>query len=302
MKNSQQVNREYKDSIFKFIFGNETRKEYTLSIFNMINNSNYEDASQIEITTNEDIIYISMKNDVAFILYDDLNIYEQQSSWNPNMPLRCLSYCALQYQTYLTKRDYSVYSSRQIYLPTPKLVCFYNGKEDRPMKEVLKLSDAYGGSGDVEARVTVYNLNKNEEMLERCKPLYEYSYFVKKVNEYKEKYGNLKLAINKAIDEVPNGFEIRKILQKERNEIMSILQTEYDQDKYGEAKFKDGFVEGKAKGKTEGLKEGAMKANIATVKRMYTRNKPIEEIADDVGLSIDQVKEILDLSNNKTNK
>ena len=293
MKNSQQVNREYKDSIFKFIFGNETRKEYTLSIFNMINNSNYEDASQIEITTNEDIIYISMKNDVAFILYDDLNIYEQQSSWNPNMPLRCLSYCALQYQTYLTKRDYSVYSSRQIHLPTPKLVCFYNGKEDRPMKEVLKLSDAYGGSGDVEARVTVYNLNKNEEMLERCKPLYEYSYFVKKVNEYKEKYGNLKLAINKAIDEVPNGFEIRKILQKERNEIMSILQTEYDQDKYGEAKFKDGFVEGKAKGKTEGLKEGAMKANVATVNRLAKMGLSFEQIAEGTDLPIEQVKEIL---------
>ncbi len=71
---------------------------------------------------------------------------------------------------------------------------------------------------------------------------------------------------------------------------MSILQTEYDQDKYGEVKFKDGFVEGR----TEGLEKGAMKANIATVKRMHARNKPIEEIADDVGLSIDQVKEIIE--------
>ena len=90
-ENNLKLNREYKDALFKFIFGNEERKEYTLSLFNALNDTCYDDPREVKLVTLEDVLFISIKNDVAFILSDTLNLYEQQSTWNPNMPLRLLS-------------------------------------------------------------------------------------------------------------------------------------------------------------------------------------------------------------------
>ena len=40
----------------------------------------------IEIMTIDDVLYMGMKNDMAFLLTDIANMYEQQSTYNPNMP------------------------------------------------------------------------------------------------------------------------------------------------------------------------------------------------------------------------
>ena len=40
----------------------------------------------VEITTLENVIYLHMKNDISFLIDHDLNLYEHQSSFNPNMP------------------------------------------------------------------------------------------------------------------------------------------------------------------------------------------------------------------------
>ena len=81
------VNRELKDRLFKFIFGNEANKGWTLSLYNAINGTEYSNADDIELTTIEDAVYMGMKNDVSFLISDTMNLYEQQSSYNPNMPL-----------------------------------------------------------------------------------------------------------------------------------------------------------------------------------------------------------------------
>ena len=95
------VNREYKDRLFVFIFGREENKEWTLSLYNAVNGSHYTDPSAIEITTIQEVLYLGMHNDVSFVIADELNLYEQQSSYNPNMPLRQLQYLGLLYEGYL---------------------------------------------------------------------------------------------------------------------------------------------------------------------------------------------------------
>ena len=100
-ENNLKLNREYKDALFKFIFGNESRKEYTLSLFNALNGTCYDDPREVKLVTLEDVLFISIKNDVAFIMSDTLNLYEQQSTWNPNMPLRLLSYLTKEYEKYV---------------------------------------------------------------------------------------------------------------------------------------------------------------------------------------------------------
>lgn len=139
------INREHKDRLFKFIFGSEQNKEWTLSLYNAINGSTYTNPDDIEFTTIEDVLYMGMKDDMSFIITDMLNIYEQQSSFNPNMPMRYLIYAGMVYSKYAenNKHKINLYSRNLQRFPVPKLVCFYNGVENREEKSVLHLKDAF---------------------------------------------------------------------------------------------------------------------------------------------------------------
>ena len=81
------VNRSYKDTLFRMLFH---EKEALLPLYNAVGQTNYRDASQLEIVTLENAIYMNMKNDLAFLINLELNLYEHQSTWNPNMLLRDL--------------------------------------------------------------------------------------------------------------------------------------------------------------------------------------------------------------------
>ena len=101
--------KDHKDRLFRFIFGSEERKEYTLSLYNALNGSDYTDTDDLTITTLEDVIYINVKNDVSFLLKEVMNLYEHQSTWNPNMPLRGLIYFGKLYSAYADKADKDIY-------------------------------------------------------------------------------------------------------------------------------------------------------------------------------------------------
>ena len=80
----------------------------------------------IEITTIHEILYLHMRNDVSFIISNEMNLYEQQSTYNPNMPLRLLEYSVMLYEKYLMANRHNKLGSRLIPLPVPKLVVFYD--------------------------------------------------------------------------------------------------------------------------------------------------------------------------------
>ena len=86
------VNKKYKDRLFRLLFGNERYKENTLALYNALNGTSYTNVEELTIYTIDDVIYIDMKNDVAFILDNELSLWEQQSTHNPNMQLRGLMY------------------------------------------------------------------------------------------------------------------------------------------------------------------------------------------------------------------
>ena len=50
------ANREYKDRLFKFIFGNPENKEWTLSLYNAMNHSHYTDPNDIRLNTIENAV------------------------------------------------------------------------------------------------------------------------------------------------------------------------------------------------------------------------------------------------------
>ena len=92
------LNREYKDSQFRLIY---SEKKDLLDLYNALNGTSYSDPEELEVNTLEDAVYISIKNDISFLVGGTLNLYEHQSTYNPNLPIRGLIYLAHLYEGYI---------------------------------------------------------------------------------------------------------------------------------------------------------------------------------------------------------
>ena len=251
------TNREYRDRLFKFIFGNPQNKEWTLSLYNAVNGSHYTDASAIWLNTIQNAVYMSMKNDVSFLVDNTMNFYEQQSTFNPNMPMRFLIYAGMIYSKYVEgSKNYHRYSSVLQKAPTPKCVCFYNGKDDIKDRQILSLSDAFDSDSDVEVKVTMININygRNKALLDACKPLKEYSWFVDKVRTNQSTMNTLEEAIDAALNELSDDSLIKPFLLANKAEVKRMCITEYDEERT----FAEQKEEGRAEGRAEGLAEGKL--------------------------------------------
>ena len=231
-ESEEYFNKNYRDRVFKFIFGNPENKDLTLVLYNAVNNSAYTDPSKIQFNTIDDAVYMGMKNDTSFIIDSFLNLYEQQSTYNPNMPLRFLLYLAKIYNKYIHDNNLDIFSSAKLQIPTPKCVCFYNGRNKKvPEKEVLTLSSAFvGGRGDVELYATVYNINsgKNEELKKKCKPLADYSLFVDTLVKSLDRKFQMSEAVDNAIEVLPEG-RLRTFLENHKMEVNDMCLFEYDE-------------------------------------------------------------------------
>lgn len=244
------VNRKFKDSLFRMIF--KSRKAL-LSLYNAINKSDYRDPDTLEITTIEDAIYIGVKNDVSFLINDFMNLYEAQSTDNPNMPLRGLIYFAQLYQSYIARYDLNIYSGSPQKVPNPRYVVLYNGTAPMPDVSEYRLSDAFENPQDtccLECVATVLNINSghNQELMDSCRLLYEYAYFVERVRYYLERYiGNLEYAVDCAVEECIRAQILEAFLIKHRAEVKGVILTEYDAKKHIAAEKSESYREGETK-------------------------------------------------------
>ena len=230
------VNRKYKDSLFRKIFSD--RKDL-LDLYNALNGTQYTDEEELTVTTLEDVIYISIKNDVSFLLGGTINLYEHQSSYNPNMPIRGLMYLARLYHNYIDDCEINVFSPVLKHLPSPKFIVFYNGSRDEPDQKLLRLTDAFAEEGApeescLECCATMLNINygHNYELMEKCRRLEEYSVFVAEVRKALEEGGDQRQAVDDAIDICIEKGVLRDILIKERaaimNMVLSCTEKQYD--------------------------------------------------------------------------
>ena len=227
------TDRTYKDRVFRMLVKD---RAVALEIYNAINDTNYRDPTQLQITTLENAIYMGMKNDVSFIIASSLAFYEHQSTDNPNMPLRNLFYVACVYASLVDGKN--IYGSRLISLPNPKFVVFYNGKKDLPERSILRLSDAYEVSSEheetaLELQVEVLNINrgKNQALMEKSPTLYQYSFFVDTVRKY-ESALPFEQAMEWAIDECIGRGILSDFLQHNKAEVLRVCLFEYDQEKH----------------------------------------------------------------------
>ena len=277
-----ETQREYKDRLFCFIFGREEHKSWTLSLYNAVNGTAYTDPEKITIATLAQVLYMGMHGDVAFLIRDEVNLYEQQSTFNPNMPLRLLQYAANLYEMLITLQKKNKYGHKLIPLPVPKLVVFYNGTENMADETVLHLSDAFPAErkddADIQVRVRMININRNRnpELSAACKPLEEYSWTVDRIRTH-EKSMPFSEAVDRTLDEMPEYFEIKQYLLANRAEVTKMLLTEYNEAETM-AMFR---AEGREEGREEGRKEGSMKEKISGIQRLMSKLKMTADAAMD---------------------
>lgn len=247
------------------IFGN---RKAALELYNAINHSNYQNPEQLVITTIEGAIYMGVKNDLSFLIDSVMNLYEAQSTRNPNMPLRGLIYFARVYQGYVEKRELDIYSGSRIKIPLPQYIVFYNGLQEEPDRREYRLSDAFERKQDsycLECVATVLNINTghNRQLMENCSLLWQYAFFVSKVRLYLERYPeNLEGAVDMAVEECIEEDILADFLKKQRGEVKDVILTEYNAERHIRNEKKLSYEEGVKEGIEKGLEQG-IKAFIA---------------------------------------
>ena len=267
------ANRKYKDTVFRKLFSD---RKNLLSLYNAINGTAYMDASQLEIVTLDNAIYMGMKNDLAFIINTNLFLYEHQSTYNPNMPLRDLFYISGEYQKLVDLK--SLYTSTRLRIPTPNFIVFYNGTEKNEDRWVEYLSESYenmSGEPNLELKVIILNINvgHNKKLMEECQTLREYAQYVAKVRRYSEEM-ELNTAVECAVSESIQEGILKEFLQKNRAEVIAMSIFEYNE---AEEKRKLRKAEYEA-----GMAEGVMKTKKETVISLAEMGLSVRQIAQGV--------------------
>ena len=250
------ANVKYKDTIFRMLF---SEPEHLLSLYNAVTGKDYWDPEALDIVTLENAVYMGMKNDLAFVLEMGLYLYEHQSTYNPNIPLRDLFYIASEYQALADGK--SLYSSGIQKIPTPKFLVFYNGLDHKvPDRMELRLSDAYENpvdEPDLELKVTMLNINAghNEELMNSCHVLQDYARYVARVRKYVAEI-LLDEAVERAVTECIREGILAEFLKKNRAEVVKVSIFEYDKEKEEKKLRKAEYEYGREQGREEGRIEG----------------------------------------------
>ena len=292
------IHHTYKDRLFRCIFNNKAK---LLSLYNAIHGTHYKDEDAVEINTLDDVIYINMKNDISFMLDCNLNLYEHQSSWNPNMPLRGLFYFSKLYQKITASQSKKYYSSTLLPLPIPQYVVFYNGADMKEERTTLRLSDAFPegyGKPCLEVETLVLNINygKNKAIMEQCRPLMEYAIFVQKINNYKKQGLSIKEAVNQAITDCINENIMKEFLQNHRLEVTEMSILEYTLQDFLEDRKQEQLENEELRLQLEKERKEKDAAIFSLQKtiilNMRKDNKSFEEIAQYTTLDIDVVRKL----------
>ena len=292
-KKQLRSNRNYKDTVFRMLFSD---RKNLLSLYNAVSGAHYEDPEMLEIVTLENAIYMGMKNDLAFIIDTDLFLYEHQSTYNPNMPLRDLFYISSEYQKLVDKK--SLYSSVLQKIPAPQFIVFYNGTEKKKDSWVNHLSEAFknlSGNPKLELEVLTLNINEghNPELMEQCQTLREYAQYVACVRRYAKEF-ELNKAVKLAVDECIRN----NILCANKSEVISMSIFEYDKEeeerKLRKAEYEAGVAAGMKDGMKAGVADGISKGKILAKKdaasSLITLGLTVEQISSALKVDVETVK------------
>ena len=262
------IKRNYKSSMFCMLWEN---KEDLLSLYNAVNGTHYSNADDLIVNTLRNAIYMGMKNDMSFIFDMSLNLYEHQSTVNPNMPLRNLFYVAQVLQGMV--KDENLYGTTLVMVPTPKFVVFYNGTARQPERQTLRLSDSFikkHAPVNLELVVEIININSgnNEELMQNCKLLREYVLYIEKVRYFACNMP-IEQAVSRAVDDCISEGILADFLLQNKAEAIAMSIFEYDQEAHMKHVRKEGYEDGLAEGISQGISQARLTNLQSLMKNLH---------------------------------
>ena len=295
-------NREYKSDVFSMLMEN---KSYALEVYNALNHSDYRNPEEVEIIRLERGISLSIRNDASFLIDMNMSFYEHQSTYNPNMPHRRAIYYVNALEDWLRRKNLDLFGRKQIQIPTPHFVVFYNGTEKRPEYEEMRLSEAFCHKTDepgIEVRCRVYNINpdNNRMLKERSAVLEGYTYFVEKVRAYRKENMGLEEAVDLAIEDCIENHVLEDFFRDRKDEVKKMTHLDYTWEKREQMirkeEFEDGMERGIAQGMEQGIERGVGQGRVQIlteqVCRKLKKGKTPEEIADALEEPVENIQKI----------
>ena len=216
------VTSKFKDNVFCMLYRD---KKNLLELYNALNNSAYTNVDDLQVTTLNGGSYMKYKNDASFLLCMSLYMFEQQSSKNPNMPLRFLHYVSDVFRELFSNS--MLHRRSMIKIPVPHFVTFYNGLEKWVEDEdEIRLSDMYEiptDNPELELKVRVININEDVHILNKCKTLRDYMTFVNKVRFKMGVEGdNVRIAVTEAMNECIDEDILVDFFEQHREEVVEV--------------------------------------------------------------------------------
>ena len=281
------VNRTYKSTLFIMLFQD---KHNLLELYNAVSGKHYTDPGILEINTLENAIYMTVKNDISFLIDGRLSLYEHQSTYNPNLPLRFLIYISKLYSR--MTRNANLYGTKLIRIPPPEFLIFYNGKEELPEQTLLNLSDMYETKdphAGLELSAVMLNISgkHNQKLKEACTTLKEYAIYTDKVRKYAEET-ELPDAVEQAIQECITEGVLQDFLEKHRTEAKEMSIFEYDQEKHMRQEREEAWADGHSAGLAE--------ARLSMIIQMLKNGMSAEDISRAAGATEEEIKKAKELS------
>ncbi|MCM1025989.1 MAG: transposase [Roseburia sp.] len=282
--------RNHKDNVFCLLY---RERKNLLSLYNAVNNTSYEKEEELEVVTLEEAFCMKVKNDAAFVVDSRLNLCEQQSSANPNMALRNLYYVAEELKKIAPPG--MLYRRKQIKIPAPRFIVFYNGVEEQPEEQVYWLSELFEreeAEPELELKVTVININPgySRELLEKCESLRGYMSFVEKARKKRDAGLGAEEAVRQAVDECVSENILAEFFGEHRKEIVEMGVYDFDQELYERLLREDseeiGMEKGIEIGRGQGIEIGRMDGDrnrlVTQICKKLRLNQSVEKIAEDL--------------------
>jgi predicted transposase YdaD len=296
------VNLKHKDSVFSKLFSSP---EILRELYSAIEGIDVPKDAIVDINTLSEALFMKRINDLSFTIDDRIVVLiEHQSTINENIPLRVLMYIARVYEKIIESKN--IYHKKLIKIPTPEFIVLYNGKEECPDHYELRLSSAFKDITGLkwtendwfplELIVQVYNINqgRNPQILQRSENLNGYSFFIGKVNEYKE-YLTLEESVRSAVKYCIEHGILKDFLEKHGSEVVNMLFDDISVEEIAEIRAEEareeGFEQGLGRGRKEGLEK--LRAEKITIARnLLAKGSTLEFVSEITGLSEDEIAKL----------
>ena len=281
------TNRKRRDTVFCHYMVTES---HLLELFNALNDTHLKNSSNVNINTLEGSFFSNIKNDISFLM-DNLVIVliEHQTTINPNMPLRFLSYLDELYRRIVSGQSAKIYGSELIKVPAPEFYVFYDGDDTSFDQQILKLSNAFeSASENLELIVHVYNLGdgKSDILKQKCSAIKEYSIFSNKYKFYRKQKLTIDQAVKEAVRYCLEHNIMAEYLRNNEKEVIDMFGFEWNEKEEKDALIKVGEARGEARGEIRGT--------LRAIKNlMRTTNLSAEAAMKAIGISPSEYKNYL---------